>query len=290
MAKKSLEDRFMDAADSASQAGHALAKQRMSGSYSLTGRDGRRFPKDIRPRPSGGTRSLDPLHVLDLADSISALGLLQPIAIDKNNHLVAGEHRLEACRLLDLEDHKDRKHHWDQILSQTDKTIKKSDLDAVYKRLNKIDSKSYHNRYADQQIPVLMLPLDAKKDTELSLAAETAENEKRQNYTKQEIVSLADRLRDAGYIERSGRPKKGEKSIKSALAVISGKSFRQIERDLSKSKTPTHDGVFDELKSLSKLSKEFSRFAEALPSHDFSNKFLSIKSEIDQYLASASDK
>jgi ParB family chromosome partitioning protein len=262
----------------------------MSGSYSLTGRDGRRPPKDIRPRPSGGTRSLNPIHVLDLADSIAALGLLQPIAIDKNNYLVAGEHRLEACRLLDLDKPKDRRDHWEQILSQTDKTIKKSDLGTVDKKLNQIDSKSYHNRYTDKQIPVLMLPLDATKDKEASLVAETAENEKRQNYTKQEIVSLANRLRDAGYIERSGRPKKGQKSIKSALAVISGKSFRQIERDLSKSKTPTRVGVFDECKSLSKLSKEFNRFAKALPNHEFNDKFISLKSEIDQYLESTSDK
>lgn len=281
MAKKSLEDRFMDAADSASQAGDTLAKQRMSGGYSLTGRDGRRYPKDIRPRSSGGTRTLNPLHVLDLAESIAALGLLQSIAIDKNNNLVAGEHRLEACRLLDLDTPEQRKAHWEQILSSTDKELKKSKTEESLKRIEELDSVGFKSRYEDGQIPVLTLPFDSEEDKEASLAAETAENEKRQNYTKNEILALADRLRDAGYIDRPGRPKKGEKSVKTALSVISGKSFRQIERDLSKSKTPTHVGVFDEDATLRKIAKLLGRFLEHKPDHDLKSSMISLKKKID---------
>jgi len=286
MAKKSIEDRFMEAADSASEAGDTLAKQRMSGSYSLTGRDGRRFPKDIRPRPSGGTRNLDPLHVLDLAESIATLGMLQPIAIDSNGRLVAGEHRLEACRLLDLDSPEKRSLHWQQILSQTDKVLKKSKVDEAKKRLDDLDSKAYKDRYEDGQIPTLTLPFDAEKDKEASLAAETAENEKRQNYTKQEILALADRLRDAGYIDRPGRPKKGEKSVKTALAVISGKSFRQIERDLSKLKTPTHVGVFEEDRLFRKISKLLGVFIENAPEHEFTSSFQNLKKRMDKVISS----
>jgi ParB family chromosome partitioning protein len=282
MAKKSFADRFMDAADSASKAGDDLTKQR--GSYSLTGRDGRRSPRDIHQRPSGGTRTLDPLHVLELTDSISALGLLQPIAIDKNNCLVAGEHRLEACKLLDLEDSKDRLHHWEMILSQTDKVIKKSEREGVEKKILSINCNDHRKRYSDQQIPVLMLPFDAKKDQAMSLAAETAENEKRQNYTKQEIIALADRLRDAGYIERAGRPKKGEKSIKSALSVISGKSLRQIERDLSKPKTPTHDGVLDIERHLFHVMKTLKKFTDKHEDHELSNSFKNLNSKISKHI------
>jgi ParB family chromosome partitioning protein len=283
MAKKSLEDRFMDAADSASQAGDALAQQRMSGKYSLTGRDGRRSPKYIRPRLSGGTRNLNPLHVLDLAESISALGMLQSIAIDKNSRLVAGEHRLEACRLLDLDTPEQRKAHWDQILAQTDKKLKKSKAEEALKRVEELDSTSFKSRYEDGQIPVLMLPFDSEEDKEASLAAETAENEKRQNYTKQEILSLADRLRDAGYIDRPGRPKKGEKSVKTALSVISGKSFRQIERDLSKSKTPTCVGVFDEEVTLKKLHRLLEYFLDNKPKHELKHSIVDLKNKIDAY-------
>lgn len=43
-------------------------------------------------------RALDKID--DLADSISRLGLINPITIDENNILIAGERRLEACRRL----------------------------------------------------------------------------------------------------------------------------------------------------------------------------------------------
>jgi ParB-like chromosome segregation protein Spo0J len=284
MAKKSLEDRFMDAADSASKAGDTLAEQRMSGGYSLTGRDGRRFPKNIRSRPNGGTRNLDPLHVLDLAESIAALGLLQPIAVDKKDRLVAGEHRLEACRLLDFESSDDRTSHWNEILLQTDKIIKKNSLDVVKTRILKLDFENHKKRYADKQIPVLTLPIDSEKDKEAAFAAETAENEKRQNYTKQEIISLAERLREAGYIERPGRPKKGEKSIKNTLSVISGKSFRQIERDLNGSKTPTHVGVSQEQKELEKITKDMAKFSTKYPSNEFSQSFINLNKKIKKHL------
>lgn len=38
--------------------------------------------------------------IADLADSIARLGLINPITIDENNILIAGERRLEACRRL----------------------------------------------------------------------------------------------------------------------------------------------------------------------------------------------
>ena len=38
--------------------------------------------------------------IVDLADSIARLGLINPITIDENNILIAGERRLEACRSL----------------------------------------------------------------------------------------------------------------------------------------------------------------------------------------------
>lgn len=47
-----------------------------------------------------GRRSLDAAHVGELADSIRELGLLNPVTIDKDNHLIAGLHRLEAAKAL----------------------------------------------------------------------------------------------------------------------------------------------------------------------------------------------
>ncbi len=47
-------------------------------------------------------RSISKSKVDELAESIAAVGLLQPIVITEDNQLVAGLHRLEACRQLGL--------------------------------------------------------------------------------------------------------------------------------------------------------------------------------------------
>ena len=52
-----------------------------------------------------GRRNTVPESVRELADSISKLGLLNPITIDSHNVLIAGLHRLEAVKLL----------HWTEI-------------------------------------------------------------------------------------------------------------------------------------------------------------------------------
>jgi hypothetical protein len=54
----------------------------------------------IRPRPGGDTRVLRPSHVLNLAESIAAVGLVEPPTVDNRGHLLAGAHRLAALSLL----------------------------------------------------------------------------------------------------------------------------------------------------------------------------------------------
>jgi ParB family chromosome partitioning protein len=41
--------------------------------------------------------------IAGLAASIAELGLLNPITVDENGHLLAGARRLAACKLLGLE-------------------------------------------------------------------------------------------------------------------------------------------------------------------------------------------
>jgi len=53
---------------------------------------------EIRINP--GRREANPKHVSELAKSISEVGLLNPITIDRAHTLIAGLHRLEATRLL----------------------------------------------------------------------------------------------------------------------------------------------------------------------------------------------
>ena len=43
-------------------------------------------------------------NIQELADSIDALGLLQPIVVDQNNNLIIGMRRLAAYQLLGLDD------------------------------------------------------------------------------------------------------------------------------------------------------------------------------------------
>ncbi|MFN7971307.1 MAG: ParB N-terminal domain-containing protein [Acidobacteriota bacterium] len=54
----------------------------------------------IKPRVHGDTRALDATHVENLARSIEALGLLEPLVVDRHGHLIAGAHRLAAIKLL----------------------------------------------------------------------------------------------------------------------------------------------------------------------------------------------
>ena len=49
----------------------------------------------IKPRDAD-TRPLNPAHVEALAESIVALGLIEPLAVDKQGRLLAGGHRLAA--------------------------------------------------------------------------------------------------------------------------------------------------------------------------------------------------
>ena len=47
-----------------------------------------------------GRREITPKAIEEMAQSIAAVGLLNPITLDQNNTLVAGLHRLEAAKLL----------------------------------------------------------------------------------------------------------------------------------------------------------------------------------------------
>lgn len=49
---------------------------------------------------NAGRREADPESVQELADSISQVGLLNPITVDQEHTLIAGLHRLEAAKLL----------------------------------------------------------------------------------------------------------------------------------------------------------------------------------------------
>jgi ParB family chromosome partitioning protein len=162
----------------------------------IQGDDARITLDEIVPRISS-TREINPKHVEALAESIAVLGLIEPLALDIKNRLIAGGHREQALLLL----------------RENDRT-------------------SFDTQFPDGTIPVHILPFDAEEDPDLALQCEIAENEKRRNYSKEEVEGLADRLIKAGYIKTKGRPRSGEKSLMPALSAVIGVSTRQLQRIL----------------------------------------------------------
>jgi ParB family transcriptional regulator, chromosome partitioning protein len=152
--------------------------------------------EEITDRPGGDTRPLNQPHVEALAESIAAVGLIQPIAVDIKGNLLAGGHRRAA----------------------------------IY-HLSVFDPEAFNNHFS-LGIPIRRYDFDASQNTEMALAIEATENEKRRDYTPEEVKDLAERLKLAGYNYTSGRPKKGQKSLIPSLSVIVGKSDKTIRRYL----------------------------------------------------------
>jgi len=143
------------------------------------------------------TRPLNPSHVESLTESIAVLGLIEPLVIDNQGRLLAGGHRLAAINQL-------KETQWDK----------------------------YQEKFPGELIPIRRLPFSADEDPELALQIEIAENEQRRDYTPAEVRAIADRLRESGYVDVKGRPKKGQKALMPALAVVVGKHLRTIQRYL----------------------------------------------------------
>jgi len=53
----------------------------------------------IKPNPNQPRKEIDQQKLLELADSLKIHGLLQPLVVDQNNVLIAGQRRLEAAKL-----------------------------------------------------------------------------------------------------------------------------------------------------------------------------------------------
>jgi hypothetical protein len=77
--------------------------------------------ESIKPRAGGlDTREPTPESVADMAESVEALGLLEPLVVDKRGRLLAGKTRLLALRLLAEKDGA----RWERV------PVRRLDLDA----------------------------------------------------------------------------------------------------------------------------------------------------------------
>ena len=178
----------------------------------------------IKSRESN-TRTLNTQHVESLKESISTLGLIEPLAVDQSKVLLAGGHRLAAIALL-----------------------------------LKTEPETFEKHFPNSAIPVRVMPFLSEKEPDRALQVEVAENEYRRDYTPAEVRGIAKRLVAAGYKDVKGRPKKGEKVLMPALSTVVGKNRRTIQRylhgDSKKSRTDVHLFLKKAKKSLESWKKE----------------------------------
>jgi ParB-like chromosome segregation protein Spo0J len=159
-------------------------------------------------------RPLRPSHVKDLAASIATVGLIQSPAVDVAGRLLAGEHRRAALELLRLLSGKPdaAAAEWPELESEDHARI----------------AAGWKAHGFDRGIPVRRMPFDAEQDRARALAVEATENEKRTDFSRHEVREVVEKLKAAGFRAAVGRPKKGEKALSPQLAIIFGKSQRQV--------------------------------------------------------------
>lgn len=224
------------------------------------------LPLEAVHQRKADTRPARAEHVLSLAESIGAIGLVQPPAVDRAGRLIAGLHRLEACRLLCL-DPAERLSHW-ETLEGADRAGEAAE------RLAGLPApEALPEPLRSGQLPVRrFVDLDADADPSAALAAEVAENTGRRAYTRAEVLDLVGKLRKAGYQEASGRPKRGQRALRPALELVLGVSRNTARRMLGTLPAPqkvaqlgTFSGVAKAAERLNRAALAFVEEAEALP-------------------------
>lgn len=238
------------------------------------------FPlSDIKDRPGGDTRSLRLEHIVSLAESISALGLLEPIVIDKNGFLLAGGHRLAACRLLNATAKKKTK-----LLEEMRESDPRSVTEELEERLEELNwSRSKEEL---RLLPVRVMDFDASKDADLALAVEAAENTQRKDYTAKEVFRIYQKLLNAGYTDKPGRPSKNEKAAKPAVAMVIGRSLKTVNRMLQKQlqENEQNQSLLELEKAITKIEGAITHFERAAKGFDSPELLEALSKKLNQKL------
>lgn len=212
----------------------------------------RRVPLDDILDRETDVRPINDQHVIELAQSISAVGLLQFPVVDESNRLLAGGHRREAVRLLRA------------VAQMPDEDIRK-----LFERgeapdpLTGADLARLREAYAREftgGVVVRVFTTAGFNEAEIRLEVEAIENEKRLDFTREELAGIVTRLKDAGYRDVGGRPKEGQRVLSKELERIMGKSRRTVFRLLSelkeKKSTEEKATLSDAMKALAKQLTE----------------------------------
>ncbi len=179
-------------------------------------------------------RQVHEAHALDLALSIAAVGLIHFPVINHRNEVIAGSQRLAALEFLSL------------FRTLPSRDIRRlyayGQADAASDDADELDGddkltddqvallKAGFERHFPHGIPVHRIDLDALPVATQALTIETIENEKRLDFSKSELLSLVNRLKAAGFRDRAGRPRAGERTLAGELERITGKSRRTVFR------------------------------------------------------------
>lgn len=174
------------------------------------------------PHPS---RLLEPKHVVDMAFSISALGLIHPIVIDIRDVVIAGSHRFAALKLLSRRAAERR--DFLAALCGEEALLRGATITSGLEALSPPSEQAQVNFGA---IPVRIMPFSIADNPQGAWQIEVAENERRRDYSKEEIKQVAERLSARGYRFERGRPKVGEPLALPVLAALVGKSERTLRR------------------------------------------------------------
>ncbi|MFO1432043.1 MAG: ParB N-terminal domain-containing protein [Candidatus Competibacteraceae bacterium] len=241
----------------AAEAGRAQAKQAQDWLEREQAERGSLALEAIQPRPAGDSRTLKPYYLIDLAESIAAVGLIEPPVVDVNGRLLDGGHRIAALRLLAMADPTARTQQWLNLTGWESAHLSAKQT-ACIERLQSLAT------WVVEQVAVMRLPFDAVAEPERALAIETSANTQRRDYTREELLLLVQRLRAAGYVEREGRPRTSQKALRPALSIILGKSPNTVRRWLGvlndTTKTCPNGQVFGLQQATRKLLLAIQRF------------------------------
>jgi hypothetical protein len=183
---------------------------------------------DIQLRPNGNRRPLDLREMLYRAESIDAVGLIEPIVVDKDARLIAGLHRLEAFKLLNLDSYEEKLAHLDELSIETGMKLNQDMKDQL-----KNFGKGFSKHHSKGIVPTyIRKDLDWSKNKKSCESVEGAENHQRHNKIDlSPVFKTIESLKGRGYeVMGRGKPKKGQKSLSQGLVQAYGCTDRQALR------------------------------------------------------------
>lgn len=200
------------------------------------------LPLDSITLRDDAIRQVHEAHALDLALSIAAVGLIHFPVVNPKHQVIAGSQRLAALEFLSLfrtlAPNDIRRLYSYQREGGGDEAQTDLDGEDILSDEQVALLQAGFERHFPHGIPVHRVDLDALPVATQALTIESIENEKRLDFSKSELMTIVSRLKSAGFRDRAGRPRAGERTLAGELERITGKSRRTVFRLLEELRTP----------------------------------------------------